>query len=185
MRYVLLDQVDEHQPRRRVVARQTFGADDEYLQDHFPSMPLVPGALLIEMMAQAAGWALLAEPLSPDASPAPPVAPPDVVVASASAAWRFPFLVLVGSAKFRRPVLPGEELRTVAEIERHDAQAAEAAVRVTTVASGEVVASARLTFALRPVSDATRPALAAWVAATWQRLRSDRTGKQVAADGGR
>jgi 3-hydroxyacyl-[acyl-carrier-protein] dehydratase len=174
MRYVLLDRLRVLVPGREVVAERTFPAGDDYLADHFPGLPLVPGALLIEAMAQAAGWALLT---------APPALPPTEPTAAGAAAApetpgerpgggrvelaslvHFPFLVLVGAAKFRRPVSPGEPLTLHASVERRDERAAEAVVRV--VAAGEVVANARLTFALRELPDAVRPPLASWVAAT-------------------
>jgi 3-hydroxyacyl-[acyl-carrier-protein] dehydratase len=61
MRFVLLDRVISLEPGRSIHAVKTMPADEELFLDHFPGFPVVPGVLLVEMMAQAAGKCLHAE----------------------------------------------------------------------------------------------------------------------------
>lgn len=53
MRFCLIDQVLEISPER-VVALRNITAGEEYLQDHFPSFPVLPGVMMIETLIQAA-----------------------------------------------------------------------------------------------------------------------------------
>jgi 3-hydroxyacyl-[acyl-carrier-protein] dehydratase len=61
MRFLLVDTIHELDPGRRIRASKTLPADEEIFRDHFPGFPVVPGVLLTEMMAQAAGKCLDAE----------------------------------------------------------------------------------------------------------------------------
>lgn len=61
MRFVLVDKIIELEPGKKITATKTLKATEELFQDHFPSFPVVPGVLLTEMMAQAAGKCLDAE----------------------------------------------------------------------------------------------------------------------------
>lgn len=59
---LLLDRILEREPGVRVVAEKLVTYGDSILQGHFPGRPLVPGVMLVEMLAQAAAF-LEAEPL--------------------------------------------------------------------------------------------------------------------------
>ena len=61
MRFILVDKIVELEPGKNITALKTLQATEELFQDHFPSFPVVPGVLLTEMMAQAAGKCLDAE----------------------------------------------------------------------------------------------------------------------------
>ena len=65
MRFILLDKILELEPGRRIMANKTLPADEELFRDHFPGFPVVPGVLLTEMLAQAAGRCLDAEGTHP------------------------------------------------------------------------------------------------------------------------
>ena len=80
-----IDRVLEIIPGERIVALKNATANEPYLQGHFPGNPLMPGVLLLEAMAQTAGLLL---------------------PAGSSA-----FLAQVKEARFRRPVVPGDQLR--------------------------------------------------------------------------
>ena len=61
MRFILVDEILELEPGKRIRALKTLRADEDFFQDHFPGFPVVPGVLLTEMMAQTAGKCLDAE----------------------------------------------------------------------------------------------------------------------------
>jgi beta-hydroxyacyl-ACP dehydratase FabZ len=80
-----VDRILEFMPGERVVARKNVTLNDPHLQGHFPGNPLMPGVLLIEAMAQTAGLLL------PDGSSS--------------------VLAQIKEARFRRPVVPGDQVR--------------------------------------------------------------------------
>jgi 3-hydroxyacyl-[acyl-carrier-protein] dehydratase len=84
-----VDRILEIAPGTRVVALKNVTCGDPYLQDHFPGNPIMPGVLLIEAMAQTAGLLL------PDGSSA--------------------VLAQIKEARFRRSIMPGEQIRIEAE----------------------------------------------------------------------
>ena len=61
MRFILVDEIIDLVPGQSIAAVKTLARGEELFQDHFPGFPVVPGVLLTEMMAQAAGKCLDAE----------------------------------------------------------------------------------------------------------------------------
>lgn len=89
--FLLIDKVVELERKKRVVAIKNVTANEPHFQGHFPGFPIMPGVLVVEAMAQAGGALLLPE--LPD---------------------REHQLMVFGGierAKFRRPVVPGDQLR--------------------------------------------------------------------------
>jgi 3-hydroxyacyl-[acyl-carrier-protein] dehydratase len=94
MKYILIDRLLALEPGVCGEAVKRFAPEDELFEDHFPGNPLVPGALLLEAMAQTAGWLTVATTGFKKATQ----------------------LVMVRNAKFRRPVRPGAEITLRARI---------------------------------------------------------------------
>lgn len=92
---LLIDRVLEMVPGKRVVAIKNVTMNEPFFQGHFPHNPVMPGVLIIEAMAQAA--ALFSFEGDNDVNPA------DKKIAY--------YLVGVDGARFRRPVVPGDQLR--------------------------------------------------------------------------
>jgi 3-hydroxyacyl-[acyl-carrier-protein] dehydratase len=56
MRFTLIDRIVELEPGRRIMAVKALSLAEEYLADHFPKFPVLPGVLMLEAMTQAAAW---------------------------------------------------------------------------------------------------------------------------------
>lgn len=56
MRFCLLDRIVELEPGVRVTAVKRLQPDEDYLRDHFPRFPVMPGVLMLEAMYQAGAW---------------------------------------------------------------------------------------------------------------------------------
>ena len=88
---MLVDRITEHEPGRRLVAVKNVTVNEEFFQGHFPGAPLMPAVLMLESLSQAAAILLLhREDTLPNARV---------------------YLRGVNDAKFRRQVVPGDQLR--------------------------------------------------------------------------
>lgn len=58
MRFTLLDRVLEIEPGRSITAIKAVSLAEEYLADHFPRFPVLPGVFMLEAMTQAAAWTI-------------------------------------------------------------------------------------------------------------------------------
>ncbi len=93
--FLLIDRVVSSEPFKRIEAIKNVTFNEPHFTGHFPDMPVMPGVLQIETMAQAAG--LLA-------------------VISLGGINQNTYLLGVDKAKFRKPVVPGDQLRITAEV---------------------------------------------------------------------
>ena len=89
---LMIDRVVELFAARSAVGIKNVSANEGFFQGHFPNHPVMPGVLIIESMAQTAA-VLVVESLGPDA------------------AGKLVYFMTIDSAKFRRPVVPGDQLR--------------------------------------------------------------------------
>lgn len=56
MRFTLIDRVVDLEPGVKITAVKNLSMAEEYLADHFPGFPVMPGVLMLEAMTQAAAW---------------------------------------------------------------------------------------------------------------------------------
>ena len=56
MHFSLIDKIDSVEPNKRIVATKSLSLAEEYLQDHFPNFPVMPGVLMLEALTQASAW---------------------------------------------------------------------------------------------------------------------------------
>jgi UDP-3-O-[3-hydroxymyristoyl] N-acetylglucosamine deacetylase/3-hydroxyacyl-[acyl-carrier-protein] dehydratase len=94
--FVMVDRILELEPRRRVVGIKNVTINEPFFQGHFPGHPVMPGVLIIESMAQAGGMLLMDE--------------------LAGAEDKVVYFMSLDNVKFRRPVVPGDQLRSEVEM---------------------------------------------------------------------
>jgi 3-hydroxyacyl-[acyl-carrier-protein] dehydratase len=98
--FLMIDRVVDLVRNRSAIGIKNVSVNESFFQGHFPGHPVMPGVLIIESMAQTAA-VLVVETLGPDA------------------AGRVVYFMSVEGAKFRRPVLPGDQLRIHVTKERN------------------------------------------------------------------
>src|SRR5580658_2668938 len=89
--FLLVDAIEEMERWKRIVAIKNVSINEGFFQGHFPGKPVMPGVLILESMAQAGGLLLLQE--IPDRDK------------------KLLYLASMSDVKFRRPVVPGDQLR--------------------------------------------------------------------------
>lgn len=130
--FLLVDRVLELEPGRRIVAIKNVTINEPYFVGHFPHIPVMPGVLMIEALAQAAG-VLSFETLGRRSDP--------------SSVFYF---VGIDGARFKRPVGPGDQLRLEVEIMRFAKSISK--FRGVATVDGAVAAEAELMCTLREVA---------------------------------
>ena len=93
---LLVDRVLEIEPSARVVALKNVTANESFFQGHFPGYPVMPGVFIVEAMAQAGCVMMLSGVEEPQN--------------------KVPFFAGIDRCKFRRPVVPGDQLRLELEV---------------------------------------------------------------------
>jgi 3-hydroxyacyl-[acyl-carrier-protein] dehydratase len=94
--FLLIDRVLEIERMKKIVALKNVTVNEPFFQGHFPGFPIMPGVLIVEAMAQAGGTLLLTEIEDRNDK----------------------LMVFTGieKARFRRPVVPGDQLRIEVEV---------------------------------------------------------------------
>src|SRR5919198_6362323 len=94
--FLLIDRVIDLTPRERIVAIKNVTINEPFFAGHFPNLPIMPGVLIVEAIAQAGGALLLTEVVDRDQK----------------------LMVFTGieRARFRRPIVPGDQVRIEVEV---------------------------------------------------------------------
>jgi len=108
--FLLIDRVIEIQRKQRIVAIKNVTINEPFFAGHFPDLPIMPGVLIVEAIAQAGGALLLTEVEDPK----------DKLI----------MFTGIERAKFRRPVVPGDQLRIEVELKNWRARPSMIAVRM-------------------------------------------------------
>ena len=124
--FALVDRVVEQVPGQRAVAIKNVSINEPQFQGHFPGRPLMPGVLIVEAMAQVGGLILMQMPNLPKGL--------------------FVFAGIDG-VRFRRPVVPGDQLRISCELVSIRRQRF-SKVRGRVAVDGELVCDGELMFSL-------------------------------------
>ena len=98
--FLLIDRVVDVVPNVSAIGVKNVSVNESFFAGHFPNHPVMPGVLIIESMAQTAA-VLVVETLGPDA------------------AGKVVYFMSIEGAKFRRPVVPGDQLRVHVVKERN------------------------------------------------------------------
>ena len=94
--FLLVDRVVELEARRRIVAFKNVSFNESFFQGHFPGVPVMPGVLIVEALAQAGAVLLLHDMPDRDS--------------------KLVYFTGIDKARFRRTVVPGDQLRLTLEV---------------------------------------------------------------------
>lgn len=122
--FLLVDRILDFKPHESIRGLKNVTIGEAFFEGHFPGHPIMPGVLILESMAQIGGLLLLEE--KPDDAPAPIV-----------------YLIGIDKARWRKPVVPGDQLIVEARLLKVRGDifrlAAEATVDGETVAEAEIM----------------------------------------------
>jgi 3-hydroxyacyl-[acyl-carrier-protein] dehydratase len=124
--FLLVDRVLEITPRVSITALKNVTMNEPFFQGHFPDFPVMPGVLIIEALAQTAALLTFSE---------------------AKAENAVYYFAGIDGARFKKPVLPGDQLIMTAIFEREKAGIYKFQVKATV--NGELAAEANITCAVR------------------------------------
>jgi 3-hydroxyacyl-[acyl-carrier-protein] dehydratase len=132
--FLLIDRVVEVRRNASAVSVKNVSVNESFFAGHFPNHPVMPGVLIIESMAQTAA-VLVVETLGPEAQ------------------GKVVYFMSIDNAKFRRPVMPGDQLRVqvVKERNRGNVWKFHAVARVDGIAVAEATFAAMIMDRAEPI----------------------------------
>src|SRR5579864_9453014 len=96
--FLLVDAIEEMEQWKRIVGLKNVTMNEHFFQGHFPGAPVMPGVLILEAMAQVAGVMIYHD------------------MPEEERGKKLIYFTGVENAKFRRPVVPGDQLRIEVEL---------------------------------------------------------------------
>lgn len=123
--FLLVDRILALEPGKRAVGLKNVTANEPFFQGHFPQRSIMPGVLIIEIMAQVGGV---------------------MILSLEEHQGKLAYIGTVDNAKFRRPVVPGDTLEVEVELLRLRGNAGK--VKCVARVGGEEAAEAEIMFAL-------------------------------------
>ena len=123
--FLLVDRVTEFIPGERIAGVKLFPLNDESIQGQFPTAPIVPSGILLEMVTQLGAILVLGRPQMAD---------------------KIAVILQIPSARMFAPILPGDALRVVAEVVRLKENFGE--LKGSAYRDGERVAEGQMRFAI-------------------------------------
>ena len=129
--FLLVDRVTELEPGKRIVGIKNVTRNEEFFNGHFPGNPVMPGVLIVEHAAQVGGI---------------------LMSKSIDMEEKLALFAAITEVKFRRQVVPGDQLVTEVELLKAGSKAGK--VKFTTRVDGEVTTEGVLTFVM--VDDPTK-----------------------------
>lgn len=127
--FLLVDRVIEVEPGKRGIGLKNVTINDNFFQGHFPTRPVMPGVLMVEAMAQTAGV---------------------VILTNEAHHGKVAFFLAIDKVKFRRVVVPGDQLVMEVEVIRDRPKTAQA--RAVAKVGDEVAAEAEMVFSFTDAS---------------------------------
>ena len=131
MRYFLLDRVTEIVEGKSARGIKNITLTDEVLHDHFPDFPIMPGVLILEGVAQLAGFLL------------------EVSFNRAGSPLVRALLIQIDDAKFHETCGPGDQLEMIVKLDSHLETASR--IKAEVLKEQKRVVTATMTFVLRPI----------------------------------
>jgi 3-hydroxyacyl-[acyl-carrier-protein] dehydratase len=128
---LLVDRILELEAGERAVGLKNVTINEPFFNGHFPGQAIMPGVLILEAMAQVAGLMMLSLP---------------------NQGGKLAYIAEIESARFRRPVVPGDTLITEAIKVWVRTASGFGKVRMTARVDNELVAECEMKFALKPIT---------------------------------
>jgi len=124
--FLLIDRIVEYEEMKKIVALKNVTMNEPFFQGHFPGVPIMPGVLIVEAMAQAGG-VLVFRTLE-------------------NRERKLVFFMGIDKARFRKPVKPGDQIHLEMVVKRMKSRVGQ--IEGKAYVDGVLVAQAEITFAV-------------------------------------